>query len=218
MFNPLNFFKYPAYILGVLFIFSGWLKGVDPMETATKIEEYLIVFNFSEYWKDWSVVFSILLAAFELFWGLMLLSLMYRKIVAMLTIAVLLLFTIITAYIAFVEPEAMADCGCFGSLFELSSMGSFIKNIVLLLLAFLYRALLIHIVEERNTKRYLVVLVISIVIAFFVPLYSYFYLPPAEYFLIPNLTYNLRTELFYWIILSVLGITYLYGLFNVHKK
>ena len=68
MFNPLNFFKYPAYILGLLFIFSGWLKGVDPMGTATKIEEYLIVFNFSEYWKDWSVVFSILLSAFELFW------------------------------------------------------------------------------------------------------------------------------------------------------
>lgn len=218
MFNPLNFFKYPAYILGVLFIFSGWLKGVDPMGTATKIEEYLIVFNFSEYWKDWSVVFSILLSAFELFWGLLLLSLMYRKIVAILTIVVLFLFTIVTAYIAFVEPEAMADCGCFGSLFELSSMGSFIKNIVLLLLAFLYRALLTYIVEVRNKKRYLMLFVVSIAIALFVPLYSYILLPPVEYFLNPYLAYNPRIELIFWSVITILAFIYLLALLNIRRK
>ncbi len=43
--------------LGLVFIFSGFVKGVDPLGTAYKIEDYFIAFG-----TDWAIPFSLSLA------------------------------------------------------------------------------------------------------------------------------------------------------------
>ena len=218
MFNPLNAYKYPAYLLGMVFVVSGLFKGIDPIGTARKIEEYFNLWNFSTWWFAQSEACSIMLSALELFWGLCLLLLIYRKVVAAITIILMSFLTLITAYIAFIDSGTITDCGCFGELFELSNVGTFVKNVILLFVAFLYKTLLVYIVEIREVRMYRFGLFVSLVLAFFVPIYSYFFLPPVEYLLTPMVEYHVRVEYIFWTLFSAFAIIYFFIWYIINKK
>ena len=123
-------------LLGVIFIFSGAVKAIDPLGTVYKIEDYL---------KAFGGFFTDLLPMAEVAaWGLIVLELllgvcMLLNVRTQWTAWISLLFycvmTPLTLYIALTNP--VSDCGCFGDAVVLTNWQTFWKNVVLILLSIL---------------------------------------------------------------------------------
>ena len=121
-------------LLGVLFLFSGFSKGVDPLGTAYRIEDYFIAYG-----VDWmmpsAVFFSFLLNTGELLLGGLLLFNVKPRITAWLVLLMMTAFTLITLNDALNNP--VPDCGCFGDALIMSNWQTFYKNIVIMALVLL---------------------------------------------------------------------------------
>ena len=127
-------------LLGLVFIFSGAVKAIDPLGTVYKIEDYL---------KAFGGIFTDLLPLAEATaWGLIILELllgvcMILNVRTQWTSWISLLFycvmTPLTLYIALTNP--VSDCGCFGDAVVLTNWQTFWKNVVLILLAIMLVAL-----------------------------------------------------------------------------
>ena len=117
-------------ILGVTFIFSGFVKAVDPFGTAYKIEDYFAAFNLSSL-SFLAMPGSILQSIAEFAMGACMLFGLYRKWNSRLTLAVMIFMTILTLYLAIADP--VDDCGCFGDALIITNWQTFYKNIVLLI-------------------------------------------------------------------------------------
>lgn len=117
------------FLLGATFIFSGFVKGVDPMGGAYKLQDYFAAFGL-----DWlntlAVPLAIALAAAELLIGVLLVLDELRPIAVWGVLAFMAVFTPLTLYLAIANP--VSDCGCFGDAVKLSNWATFGKNIVLL--------------------------------------------------------------------------------------
>ncbi len=126
------------FLLGLVFLFSGTTKAIDPMGGAVKIGEYFSAFGFPD-WEWLALPFAINLAAVEFTLGACLVLGVYRKYTAFLSLLMMLFMTPLTLYLALKNP--VADCGCFGDALVLSNWQTFYKNIVLLavaIVAFVY--------------------------------------------------------------------------------
>ena len=119
-------------IVALVFIFSGFVKGIDPWGTAIKSGEYFHAFGMS-WLAGGQYAFSVILSAFELSLGLCLLFRIRERIVVGLTVAVLSFFTLLTFVLALWNP--VSDCGCFGDAIKLTNWQTFFKNIALLILS-----------------------------------------------------------------------------------
>ena len=121
-------------LLGVLFLFSGFSKGVDPLGTAYRIEDYFIAYG-----VDWmmpsAVFFSFLLNTGELLLGGLLLFNVKPRITAWLVLLMMTAFTLITLNDALNNP--VPDCGCFGDALIMSNWQTFYKNLVIMALVLL---------------------------------------------------------------------------------
>lgn len=141
------------FIVGILFVFSGFVKLVDPTGTAIKLEEYFETFSvviapFFELLMPHALFFSVFLSTLEVVLGVALL-LFFRMRVTTTTILVLMLFfTGLTYYSASCDPKneagvsCVTDCGCFGDAMPLEPWQSFTKDVILLLMViplFIYR-------------------------------------------------------------------------------
>lgn len=116
-------------LLGVTFIFSGFVKSIDPMGTAYKVQDYLTSFGFSDF-LALSLPISIILCVGELCLGIFMLFGLYRKWTSRLLFAVMLFMTPLTLYLAIANP--VKDCGCFGDALIITNWQTFFKNIILL--------------------------------------------------------------------------------------
>lgn len=116
-------------ILGVTFTFSGFVKTVDPMGTAYKIEDYFAAFNLHSL-SSLSLPLSVAQGAFEFILGIFLIIGIYRRINTILILITMLFMTPLTLYLAIANP--VSDCGCFGDALIISNWETFYKNIVLL--------------------------------------------------------------------------------------
>jgi len=117
-------------ILGITFIFSGFVKAVDPFGTAYKIEDYLAAFNLSSL-SFLAMTGSVLQSVVEFAMGACMLFGLYRKWNSRLTLVVMIFMTILTLYLAIADP--VDDCGCFGDALIITNWQTFYKNIVLLI-------------------------------------------------------------------------------------
>ncbi|HET9571300.1 MAG TPA: BT_3928 family protein [Bacteroidales bacterium] len=120
-------------LLGLTFVFSGFVKAIDPLGSTYKIEDYLDAFGWV-YFKDFSFLMSVLLSATEFFLGIALLIGVYKHSISLMLFLFMIFLTPLTLYIAIANP--VTDCGCFGDALVLSNTATFIKNLVLLVLAF----------------------------------------------------------------------------------
>lgn len=176
-------------VLGVLFIVSGFVKAIDPMGFSYKIEEYLGMFQLSD-WGILSVSFAILLCAAEMALGLLLLLRLWRRATVVVAFLFILGFTILT-YLIYTDPYGgINECGCFGEALHLSNGATFAKNIVLLAVAGLHLWNIFR--QKKNAFNYRQIGLTAgvMAVAFFIPLYSYFYLPPFDF-----LSYNVGSEI-----------------------
>lgn len=122
------------WIVGLTFIFSGFVKAVDPAGFATQITDYLYAFHI-EYLKTLSFSIAIGLAAFEFLIGTHLILQLRIKQVAWPLLIFMIYFTLLTLVIAIFNP--VSDCGCFGEAVKLTNWQTFGKNLILLPLSFI---------------------------------------------------------------------------------
>lgn len=118
-------------LLGAVCVFSGFVKAIDPLGTAYKIEDYLNAFGgiFAEF--TWIALGgSIFLSMFEFVLGCGLLLNLRTRLLSWLSLLMMLFMTPLTLYIALTNP--VSDCGCFGDALVLDNWTTFYKNIVLL--------------------------------------------------------------------------------------
>lgn len=117
-------------VLGVVFIFSGFVKAVDPLGSAYKFADYFTAFKLG-FLEFVSLPLAIALAAFELILGIALILGYRRKVVYTVLFWFMLFFTILTFILAIFNP--VTDCGCFGDALILTNWETFLKNVVLML-------------------------------------------------------------------------------------
>jgi len=119
-----------AIVIGLLFVFSGFVKAVDPLGSAYKIHDYLEAFNLS-WLLPASTVMAVLLNIAEFFIGFAILFRIRVPIFAWGALLFMVFFTPLTLYLALKNP--VSDCGCFGDFIVLSNWDTFFKNIGFLL-------------------------------------------------------------------------------------
>ncbi len=126
-------------IVGLVFTFSGFVKCIDPLGTAYKINDYLDHFELDGL-MDYSLILAILMCGVELLIGLMLLSKSQFRLAAWLSLIFMAFYTPLTLYLALFNP--VTDCGCFGDALVITNWQTFFKNLILVILAiiiFVYR-------------------------------------------------------------------------------
>ncbi|MGE5349580.1 MAG: BT_3928 family protein [Actinomycetota bacterium] len=115
-------------VTGIVFAFSGFVKGIDPMGTAFKLGDYFAAFRIG-FLDDMALPLSILLCLFEFVTGMMLLSGALVKPASWMAAIFMALFTPLTFILALWNP--VSDCGCFGDAIILTNWQTFIKNIII---------------------------------------------------------------------------------------
>jgi hypothetical protein len=129
----IKFFRFSALlVVGFVFMFSGFVKAVDPFGGAVKFIDYFNAFGLGLL-VPLSMPLSIILAAFEFLIGIHLVLQLRVRQLAWPTLVLAAFFTILTLYIAIANP--VSDCGCFGDALKLTNWETFIKNLILLPLA-----------------------------------------------------------------------------------
>ena len=119
------------FLLGATFVFSGFVKAVDPIGTQYKIQDYLGAIGLAGVLPDWvTLSTSVLLSAFEFSLGVFILLAIRRRLVSKLIVAFMAVMTLVTLWLALFNP--VKDCGCFGDALHLTNTQTLIKNILLL--------------------------------------------------------------------------------------
>lgn len=122
-------------IVGVLFIFSGFVKLVDPIGSQYKFEEYFSegVLNL-EFLIPYALPFAIFLIIAEIVLGFALLVGWKAKFTVRSLKVIILVFLFLTWYSAYYDK--VTDCGCFGDAIKLKPWETFYKDVILTILIF----------------------------------------------------------------------------------
>jgi len=133
-------------IVGVLFIFSGLIKANDPLGLSYKMQEFFEIWGWYSL-NDFTLVFSVLMIAFEIIAGVAVLLGWQMRLFSWLLLLLTIFFTFLTGYALF--SGKVRECGCFGDCIPLSAQQSFIKDLILLLL------ILLIFINRNSIKNYL---------------------------------------------------------------
>ena len=167
-------------LLAATFIFSGFVKAVDPLGTMYKLNDYLGAMHLGQMLPDVVTLgASVLLAATEFCLGLFLLFAIQRRVVSRLLLLVMLVMTPLTLWLALANP--ISDCGCFGDAVTLTNWQTFWKNVVLLAAAVIVARNpreMFRFISEPNQW---IVTNYSVLFILGVSLWSLYYLPQIDF-------------------------------------
>jgi triosephosphate isomerase len=119
-------------IIGLTFIFSGFVKIIDPVGAGLIIEEYFKIVGFGQ-WHFLYQTIGVMLSGAELLIGISVLLGIRMKYSAKAAFWFMALFTGITLILAIFNP--ITDCGCFGEAIKLTNLETFLKNLALMIFA-----------------------------------------------------------------------------------
>ena len=178
------------FLLAAVFIFSGYVKAIDPLGTQYKLQDYaeaagqFTIFNFQFTFfsliPDWlTLTGSVILSALEFCLGIFLLFAIQRRLVSRITLIFMAVMTLVTLWLAIAKP--IEDCGCFGDAVKLTNGQTLAKNIVLLIFAAIVAWQPLRMVRfiPKSTQS----IVINAAIIFIVgsSLWSLYTLPPFDF-------------------------------------
>ena len=140
------------FVVALTFIFSGYVKAIDPLGTQYKIQDYLTALNLSGLLPDIiTLATAVILAAIEFCLGVFLLLAMHRRITTRITFLFMVFMTIVSMWLWIANP--ISDCGCFGDAVHLTNGQTFLKNIILLtcsVILMLYPTKMVILVSKTN--------------------------------------------------------------------
>lgn len=165
-------------IFGLVFLFSGFVKAVDPLGTAYKISDYLEAFSLTS--LDFlALPAALMLIAAEFTIGFNILFNVHLKSTTWVASLFMLVMTPVTLYLAISNP--ISDCGCFGDAIVMTNWQTFYKNIVLCIILAIIALL------QKQSRPWLsnwgawVVTLLPILISFAISIYCYNLLPILDF-------------------------------------
>jgi uncharacterized membrane protein YphA (DoxX/SURF4 family) len=166
--------------VGVLFIFSGYVKLVDPIGFSYKLEEYFgaDVLNL-EFLQPFALAISVFVVIYELVLGVMLLLGYKPKFTVWSLLLMIVFFTFLTFYSAYFNK--VTDCGCFGDAIPLDPWQSFYKDIILSVLIVFLFVKSEYLNPIVNASLALGVVVISLVVSGYISYLGINHLPIADF-------------------------------------
>lgn len=140
------------FVLGITFVFSGFVKAIDPLGFYYKLQDYLEAFGLLRLMPDFlPLLMGIVLAALEFSVGVFLFLGIRRGMASWLALLLMGFMTPLTLYLAIANP--VSDCGCFGDAVVLTNWQTFGKNVVLLVaavFAFRGRKLIVRFISPKS--------------------------------------------------------------------
>ena len=115
-------------LVGALFIFSSFTKGVDPLGTKYKMLDYLAVYGMT-WLNDFALALAMLMILAEFIVGICLLTNVFPRLAVLGATLLMLFFTTTTLFDALYD--LVPDCGCFGTAIKMSNWQTFYKNLVI---------------------------------------------------------------------------------------
>ena len=177
-------------LLGCVFIFSGFTKAIDPVANCYQFNDYFHSFNM-DFMQLFSMVFAYGLTIVELTLGIMMLFRIKMRLTSVVYLLFMCFFLLLTAWLALAEHlevnygydfGVVKDCGCFGKAIKLSNLGTFLKNIGIIIptiIIFIWRK---EIPDVRMTELGKWVTVGIVVAAVFgLQLYCHHHLPIIDF-------------------------------------
>jgi uncharacterized membrane protein YphA (DoxX/SURF4 family) len=164
--------------VGLVFIFSAFVKGVDPLGSAYKFGDYFVAFGMSS--LDFlTLPMSFFLSTAEFVIGVALLWGIRMPFFSWAVLVFMTAFALLTLNLAIYDP--VSDCGCFGDAIILSNWETFYKNLaimVLVLVIFQNRWRFKQLYQKR-TEWGIVVAFVILFLGFMI--YNYTHLPVMDY-------------------------------------
>ncbi len=165
-------------LIGITFIFSGFVKGIDPLGSTYKFTDYFNAMGME--WMLWAAFpLGVLLALAEFTIGVALLFNIFTRFFSWLALLFMVIFLPLTLWVAIKNP--VTDCGCFGDALVISNWATFYKNIALTILAIIvviYRKNMKSLIGEKVSK----VLGVATIFAYgIIVFYSYNHLPIFDF-------------------------------------
>jgi len=128
--EPLLFLS--RIVVGLVFIFSGFVKGIDPLGFTYKLQDYFTAFNLV-FLQNTALPLAILLILAEFLVGISLFFKLRIKWGAWGGLIFMIVFTPLTLILALTNP--VTDCGCFGDAIVITNWQTFYKNFVIIIFA-----------------------------------------------------------------------------------
>ena len=122
------------FVLGGVFIFSGFVKVIEPYGFFYKLQDYATAFGMGT-WMPASLLFmaGVALSVIEFYVGVCLFLGIHKRVSSTMALVLMAFMTPLTLYLAIANP--VSDCGCFGDAWVLTNWETFWKNVVLLVAA-----------------------------------------------------------------------------------
>ncbi|MDR2424968.1 MAG: DoxX family protein [Prevotellaceae bacterium] len=114
--------------IGILFVYSGYVKAIDPVGSAIKFGEYFEAFG-THFLVSGSLIFGVLLAMVELITGLCFLFGLHIRLASLVSVLFMTFMTGLTFVLAL--TNLVQDCGCFGDAIKLTNWQTFYKNLII---------------------------------------------------------------------------------------
>ena len=167
-------------LLAITFIFSGFVKAIDPLGSQYKIGDYLTALGMAGKIPEWvQLILSISLSGAEFTLGVLLLLAIRRRLVSKLAFVLMLGMTLITLWLTISNP--IQDCGCFGDAIHLTNSQTFIKNLVLLVASIVVMRLPLYQVRFISKTNQWIATYFTMIFIVIVSLLSLYHLPLFDF-------------------------------------
>ncbi|MBF1442430.1 MAG: triose-phosphate isomerase [Prevotella pallens] len=167
-------------LLAITFIFSGFVKAIDPLGSQYKIGDYLTALGMAGKIPEWvQLILSISLSGAEFTLGILLLLAIRRRLVSKLAFVLMLGMTLITLWLTISNP--IQDCGCFGDAIHLTNSQTFIKNLVLLVASIVVMRLPLYQVRFISKTNQWIATYFTMIFIVIVSLLSLYHLPLFDF-------------------------------------
>ena len=165
-------------LIGLLFIFSGFVKAVDPMGTVFKMGEYMVAYG-----TEWAIpivpIAAILMITIEFALGFFAILNIKPKFTFVIITLMMAGYTVLTGLDAVTNP--VSDCGCFGDFIIMTNWQTFYKNLIIDAVIFAILLNFKYVRTRQSNMRQFVLGGFIVVMTLGAEVYTYFHLPLMDF-------------------------------------